>query len=141
MNASMHQGRCSFLELLILAILISEGGLHGYALYKRILSITQMHWKPSIGTIYRLLNDMADEGIVLKSARGRKHSYSITPKGLEYFIRNSRTPLTRKAGVLATVLEAYFRIAEQEPGIVTDDLKERLRALKSVLEKHRELIE
>jgi len=115
--------------------------MHGYALYKRILDITQMHWKPSIGTIYCLLNDIADRDLVLKSVKDRKHNYSITPKGIEYFIKSSRVPLTRKVGVLATVLEAYFRLARQESNIVTEDLKERLRVLRSVLEEYRGLIE
>ena len=141
MMCTLRQRRCSLLELLILAILTSEGNLHGYALYKRIMEITRMQWKPSIGTIYRLLNNMAERGLVSKNVENRKHSYSITAKGLEYFTENSKIPLIRKAGVLATILEAYFMIAEEKADIITDDLKERLRILNNILEKHRDLVE
>ena len=137
----MHGGRCSLLELLILAMLISEGGAHGYALYKRILEVTQMHWNPSIGTIYRLLNDMASRGLVARDVEGRRRRYSVTGRGVEYFASRARTPLTRKAGVLAAMLEAYFKVAEEQPSLVTGDLKERLKALRDVLDRHGKLLE
>ena len=137
----MCRARCSFLELLILGILVNEGELHGYALYKRIVDVTQAYWRPSIGTMYRLLNDMARRGLVSRSLKGRRRSYTVTSRGLEYFIKASKPPLTRKAGVLATVLEAYFKLAEENPGIMDEDLKERLRTLMRVLEEHSNLIE
>ena len=102
--------RQPFLKVLILAILISEGELHGYLLHKRILHHTCMRWKPSIGTIYRVLNEMVEEGLVLRRDEGRRHSYVVTRKGIEYFIRNSEAPLTRMAGVMATLLNAYLKV-------------------------------
>ncbi len=140
MNTPVHQSRCSFLELLILAILINEGDLHGYALYKRILDMTRMHWRPSIGTVYRFLNDMAERKLILKNIEGRRYSYSITPQGLEYFIRNSKTLLTRKIGALTTVIKAYFKIAKGRPNIVTANLREKLRALRDTLDEHKQFI-
>ena len=124
----------------MLAILINEGELHGYALYKRILDITQMQWKPSIGTIYRLLNDMAKRGFVIKNAKDRRHEYRITCKGVEYFIEKSRTPLIRMTGMLATALEAYSRIAANKHNALPEDLKERLRALGEILNVRLEVI-
>ena len=134
------QNRCSFLKLLLLAILINEGELHGYALYKRILNITQMRWKPSIGTIYRLLNEMTEGELILKSVKKRKHGYTITSKGLEYFAKNSKIPITRVTGMLATILEAYFKITKEKPEMIAEDIKGRLKILKEVLEKHSKLI-
>jgi len=137
----VHGGRCSLLELLILAMLIKEGSAHGYALYKQILEVTRMCWNPSIGTIYRLLNDMAGRGLVAKDLGDRRHRYSITSKGVEYFTSRAQTPLTSKAGVLAAMLEAYFKIAEGEPGLIAGPLKERLKTLRGVLHKYRRLLE
>jgi len=137
----MHGGRCPLLELLILAMLIKEGDAHGYALYKRILEATQMLWNPSIGTIYRVLNDMTGRGLVAKDVEGRRHRYSVTSKGVEYFASRAQAPLTRKAGVLAAMLEAYFRVAEEEPGLITGPLKERLRILRGVLDRYGRLLE
>ncbi len=140
MNTPVHRSRCSFLELLILAILINEGDLHGYALYKRILDVTRMHWRPSIGTVYRFLNDMAERKLILKNIEGRRYSYSITSQGLEYFTRNSKTLLTRKIGALTIVIKAYFKIANDRPNIVTVSLREKLRALRDILDKYKQFI-
>jgi len=135
-NEVACQNRCSLLELLILAILIKEGKLHGYALYKHIVDITQTRWKPSIGTIYRFLNDMARRGLVLKNVKDRKYEYEVTHKGIEYFIENMRNPLIRLAGILATSLESYFKVAEKNPNILSEDIKERLRTLKKILDSN-----
>lgn len=138
MESTRCRGKCSLLELLVLAILINEGPMHGYALHKKIQCVTRASWTPSVGTLYRLLNSMAREGLVAKSGEGRRRSYSVTPAGVEYFVRNSATPLTRKAGVLATMLEALLRAAGEDA--FTDDLRERLGALVEVLEKCKGLV-
>jgi len=135
----VRKKRSPFLRILILAILIKDGSTHGYALYKRILYHTRMKWKPSIGTIYRTLNEMVKEGLILKHIENRKRSYTVTPKGLDYFIKNSKAPLTKMAGVLATALEAYLKISSinpDMPSLLTKDLKERLKNLKKVLQKY-----
>ena len=129
----------SFLRVLILAILINEGSLHGYLLYKKILHHTCKKWKPSIGTIYRTLNEMVREGLISKHRGDRRHNYSITPKGIDYFIKTSKTPITRMTGVLTTVLEAYSKIIVEKPSIssiLTRDLREKLKKLSEMLEKH-----
>ena len=135
----MGKRRTPFLRVLILAILIKEGSLHGYSLYKRILYHTRMKWKPSIGTIYRTLNEMVKEEFIMKRAENRRRNYTITSKGIDYFIKNSKAPLTKMAGVLATALEAYLKISSINPdmsGLLSKDLKERLKNLKKVLQKY-----
>lgn len=134
------QSRCSFLELLILAILINEGELHGYAIHKQIIEATQMQWKPSIGTIYRLLNEMAEKGLIARSAAGRRQVYAVTPQGTRYFADNSINPLTRRVGVIATVLKALLSLAKENPEVLTPQLKERLKALKKILKQYSELL-
>jgi len=131
----MRRKKPSFLRVLILAILIKEGKLHGYLLYKRILHHTRMKWKPSIGTIYRTLNKMVEEGLISKHVENRRHSYAVTSKGIEYFIKNSKAPLTRMAGVMATILDAYLRIPVDKGTMLPKDLKERLRNLREILQK------
>ena len=123
------------LRVLILAILIKEGKLHGYLLYKKILQHTRMRWKPSIGTIYHTLNEMVKEGLVSKHAENRKYNYVITSEGIEYFIKNSRTPAIRMAGVLATILEAYLKIPKAN-SVLTKDLRERLMTLKKIFQEY-----
>ncbi len=132
----MGKRKPPFLRVLILAILIKEGKLHGYSLYKRILYHTCMKWKPSIGTVYRILNKMTEEGLVSKHTEGRRHYYAITPDGIKYFLKNSKTPLTRMAGVLTIVLEAYLKASDKGASTLTKDLRGRLGALKEVLQSH-----
>jgi len=132
----VRKRKCSLLKILILAILIKEGETHGYSLYKEMLHYTSMRWKPSIGTIYRTLNDMAKEGLISKHTEGRKHIYTVTKEGIEYFIKNSKTPLIRMSGTLTTILEAYLKILSINPQALTKELKERLRDLETVLYKY-----
>ncbi|MHC1601295.1 MAG: PadR family transcriptional regulator [Candidatus Nezhaarchaeales archaeon] len=127
--------RPPFLRVLTLAILINEKELHGYSIYKKILYHTHMKWKPSIGTIYRILNEMVQEGLVTKRAEKRRYSYAITHEGIEYFIENSRIPMTKMAGVLATMIEAYLKMINDRPDILTRSVGERLRNLREVLKK------
>ena len=127
--------RPPFLRVLTLAILINEERLHGYSIYKRILYHTHMKWKPSIGTIYRTLNEMVQEGLVTKRSEKRRYSYAITRKGVEYFIENSRALMTKMAGVLATMIEAYLKMIADRPDILTKSIGERLRNLRDILQK------
>ncbi len=135
--SSKKKKKSSFLKILSLAILISEGDLHGYALYKKIIYHTQMKWVPSIGTVYRVLNEMAREGLVEKTSIGRKSLYRITDKGIEYYIENSIASVTKITGILATTLDAYLNILDRKPDIITRELRERLRILYNVLLKYK----
>jgi len=57
----------------------------------------------------------------------------VTRKGIEYFIRNSEAPLTRMAGVMATLLNAYLKVREGREVVLPRDLESRLRTLKEVI--------
>jgi len=134
MERTRCRARCSFLELLVLALLINEGEMHGYALRKKIISVTREHWNPSIGTIYRLLNNMSEKGLVDKSARGRRQVYTITQKGVEYFAKISRSIITRRVGVLTELLKAYSTLAAESPNLIGGHMEENIKALKKVLD-------
>jgi len=129
--------KCRFLEVLLLALLVKEE-THGYALYKKILEHTSMEWKPSIGTIYRVLNDMASRKLVVKKIVDRRIVYSITEEGIREFINTSIKPLSRLTGILAILLEAYMEIAREKPCILGEPLIGNLRKLYSVLEKYKD---
>ncbi len=135
--SSKKKKKSSFLKILSLAILISEGDLHGYALYKKIIYHTHMKWVPSIGTVYRVLNEMAREGLIEKKVMGRKSVYKITSKGIEYYIENSIASVTKITGILATTLNAYLNIMVEKPGIINEELRERLEILYNVLLKYK----
>lgn len=111
-----RKGIAPFLRLIVLSILITKGEQHGYAIYKDILSFTKEKWKPSIGTIYRILNTMSKEGLLEKQrlSVGRKKviTYRITSKGLEAFINESRCVLVKMSSTLANFALALEKLGE-----------------------------
>lgn len=75
------------LRNLILRIL-AEGPMHGYEIMRRIQEITRRRWRPAAGTLYPLLNQLKNEGLVeidtIENSRvrgGKRISYRLTPKG------------------------------------------------------------
>lgn len=72
------------LKLLVLNIL-SKHPVHGYGLFKELQKI--YNWKPSCGTLYPVLSEFEDKGLIQSSETvdcGRfKKIYSITDKGKE----------------------------------------------------------
>ncbi len=83
--------RKGLLKILMLGIIISRGEVHGYEIYRELVSSAQAKWRPSVGTIYRLLSEMEEEGLTVKKAiyRGRRRIvvYSPTSKGVNEFLR------------------------------------------------------
>lgn len=77
------------LRNLVLRILL-DGPLHGYEIMKRIEEVTNERWKPAAGTLYPLLEQLVEEGLIevaeieVNNVRGgRRIAYQLTDKGLE----------------------------------------------------------
>ncbi len=66
---------------LYLLNLLAEGPRHGYDLIQALTERTGGTYTPSAGTIYPRLAKLEEEGLVTKSADGRKTVYSITAAG------------------------------------------------------------
>lgn len=128
--------RTQVLRHLILAVLATNPQLHGYGIYKRIVYVTQSVWKPSIGTLYRTLNVMVNEGLIRKNVSGsRRLQYEITNAGLEIFLRETLPHATKSAGILTEFLEAYEEIRKRgDLPKLPDELTERLLRLRTALE-------
>ncbi len=124
------------LRHLVLAVLATESGLHGYGIYKRIVYVTQSVWKPSIGTLYRTLNAMVHEGLIHKGdGEGRRTLYRITGKGLETLVNETFPHATKSAGILTELIEAYRRMhSEGNLATLPEELKDRLLRLFKALE-------
>ncbi len=129
--------RTQALKYLILASLIIEPNIHGYGIYKKILYITQASWKPSIGTIYRVLNELVAEGLAIRDEKpevGRRRiTYRISEKGVQTFLNETKAPLTKLLGTVATILEAYLKLSERVSLEIYPDLKERLIKLREII--------
>ncbi|MEM0347673.1 MAG: PadR family transcriptional regulator [Zestosphaera sp.] len=129
--------RTQVLRHLILAVLATNPQLHGYGIYKRIVYVTQSVWRPSIGTLYRTLNDMVNEGLITKnSSDSRRLRYEITSTGLEIFLKETLPHATKSAGILTEFLEAYKEIRKRgNLSGLPDELVERLLRLRKALEE------
>jgi len=75
------------LRNLILRIL-AEGPMHGYEIMKMIERVTKGRWRPAAGTLYPLLEQLRDEGLIdverIENSGvrgGRKVVYRLTDKG------------------------------------------------------------
>jgi len=79
------------LELLVLTSIIEHGRIHGYGIYKKLISSAPSYWKPSIGALYRVLNSLVVNGLVTREeavVNGRRVVYySVTDKGVDEFFK------------------------------------------------------
>ncbi len=104
----------SLLRIYILGIIIKNEKVHGYSIYKELLerideSIYKKTGTPSIGTIYRILKELVEEGLVTKEERtknGRKIIYyAPTKKGIEEFLSISKMFITKVIMGLSLVID------------------------------------
>ena len=58
--------------------LLTSGPKNGVELMDGVQNITRGWWRPTPGSIYPMLKDMTDQGLVKKRDDGR---YELTPKG------------------------------------------------------------
>ncbi len=123
------------LRSLVLRIL-AEGPRHGYEIIKEIERITRGRWKPAAGTLYPLLEQLRNEGLIeverVDKGRvrgGRKIVYRLTRDGWRAFasmlVEKARTKFEfvdfylvggaralREAGYREEALEVCRRIRE-----------------------------
>lgn len=110
---------------LYLLSLLAEAPRHGYDLMQALAERTGGTYTPSAGTGYPRLAKLEEEGLVTKSAEGRKTVYAITPAG--------RAELDGRAdeldGIEAGLSDSVRMIAEEVRGSV----REAMRSLRAEL--------
>ncbi len=78
------------MKILLLSIIIRHEKIHGYKIYKELLDIGMDEWNPSIGTLYRLLNELTGKGYIVAeegyAGKRRIVYYMPTKKGIEEFL-------------------------------------------------------
>ncbi len=132
----MVKGRAKgMLKALMLGIAIQEGRVHGYMVYKRLVGFGGGRWRPSIGTIYRMLNEMVEEGLLERrvEARGRRSVayYTPTERGVSEFLERSRTFLERVQTGLSLLTATLKRLRSM--GVVDVEVEERVKKLHRLL--------
>ncbi len=117
----------SLLRIYILGIIIKNEKIHGYSIYKELLkrideSIYKKTGTPSIGTIYRILKELVEEGLVTKEEKiknGRKIIYyEPTKKGIEEFLSISKMFITKVIMGLSLVIDVIRTLDKKGYDIV-----------------------
>jgi DNA-binding PadR family transcriptional regulator len=81
-----HRGRGSRRGNVRAAVLslLAEGPRHGYAIMSEIAERSKGFWRPSPGSVYPVLQQLQDEGLVsVEEAEGRR-VFALTAAGREY---------------------------------------------------------
>ena len=104
---------------LYLLSLLDESPKHGYELIQALGDRFGGTYVPSAGTIYPRLGKLEEEGLVTKTAEGRKTVYSITDAG--------RAELSARAdelgGIEDEVTDSVRRLANEVRSSVNDAMK------------------
>jgi len=101
--------------------------------------MTRGWWRPTAGSIYPLLRDMADEGILAKNEKDGK--YSLTPTARTQmnasFGPRFRQPQT--TGDMVNEMHGFVSYMEDVKGTERDDLEQHLGKLRSLARRLAEL--
>jgi len=104
------------LKMVVLSTVLKKGRAHGYEIYKTLENLAPSTWRPSQGTLYRVLNEMVEEGLLSKEVvenRRRIAYYTATEKGIEFFLESVREFLAKLSAVLPLTLEAFTKVVEE----------------------------
>ncbi len=136
----MRKAYRSALRIHVLGIIISNKNIHGYGIYKKILDNTRLikrFGKPSIGTIYRVLNNLVEEGLVTRKEKkvgGRTlYYYAPTKKGMEEFARICEAFLDKTASGTKMILSSLPALYES--GINVKGIIERLEEIEKIIKE------
>jgi DNA-binding PadR family transcriptional regulator len=120
---------------MVLAVL-AEGGGHGYDVIGRLEDKAGGSWRPSPGSVYPLLQLLADEGLVRSAERDGRRVYELTPAGrAESKRRLAETgePPWQRAQPAANVTRDEIRMViaamETLSRVGSDELRNRALAL------------
>ena len=126
------------LKALMLGIVIQEGRVHGYRVYKRLMGFGAGRWRPSIGTIYRTLCEMVEEGLLEREeeARGGRvvAYYTPTERGIGEFLERSRVFLERMELGLSLLTATLKRL--RSLGVADRVVEERMKNLYDLLQEY-----
>ncbi|MEM2389266.1 MAG: PadR family transcriptional regulator [Ignisphaera sp.] len=125
----VRRTRYSWLKNLVLSILSNGDPMHGYMIYKRIEDAVGVRWKPSIGTFYRLLARLRDDGLINCFKQNRRTVCRITDRGIEHIVNEVLTHLPKFIGVLNEILSAYLYIVRMRSTGVDPYIRERIEKL------------
>ncbi len=110
--------KVAWVKAALLAYGIVRGEFYGYEAYKMFMEAGGQRWRPSIGTIYKTLAEMVEEGLlsrrsVRRTPRRTVHLYSVTDKGIEAYLEKALDYADKTAFWLALVVGSLARLEER----------------------------
>ena len=140
----VSERRVGALKVLALALTLIHDGIHGYELCRKISELSGGKWVPSMGTIYRILNELAKEGYLIRNEEGRGErqlvTYRITDKGIEFLAKNIPNILRKNYLGMKIILGAYIKMMRRNSDKVIME-NEVINYLKEIEELIHELEE
>ena len=126
------------LKAFMLGIIIQKGRVHGYEIYKNLIDLGKNKWRPSIGTIYRMLNEMVKEGLIEKQEiiEGKRTViyYRPTQQGIIEFVVRSKLFL-EKVYLGLSLLTATLQELKKA-GMLDEELEQKVRKILELLKKY-----
>lgn len=104
---------------LYLLRLLAERPMHGYEIIQALAEQSGGTYQPSAGTIYPRLGKLEEEGLVTKTADGRKTVYAITDAGRAEL--EAREPEVE--GIESEFTDSVRRLADEVRASVTDAMR------------------
>ena len=68
----------------VLALLSEKGAQHGYAIMNELAERSGGLWRPSPGSVYPVLSQLQDEGLVVVEESEGRRNFSLTEAGRTY---------------------------------------------------------
>ncbi len=139
-----REGQCGSLRFLILSHALTHGGrTYGYGILKEIVELSDGEWRPSVGTIYKVISELVSEGLLRECGseirRGRQiQYYEITDEGIKELIRYSYVILRRISTGMKFLLRLYRELIRTGKDKrlalkVREELREILREFKELV--------
>ncbi|MFX1481169.1 MAG: PadR family transcriptional regulator [Promethearchaeota archaeon] len=113
-----RKGELTGLDILVLKIIKNNSGITGYDIIQKITSKPRGLWRGTAGSIYPVLNKLAERDLVLieeiDDTRRLKKGYTITEKGintLKNVLRNNIYPS------MNSFMDSIFTLIGDVPGV------------------------
>lgn len=115
----------------MLVFLLSKSPKNGVELMDGVESITRGWWRPTPGSIYPLLKEMSDQGVVKKREDGR---YELTEKGRGQLggSSGSRPTWPRDAGDMIGQMNSFVSYMEDLKGSGSPEVDSHAGALREL---------
>ena len=119
------------LRLLVLG-LIAEAPRHGYDIIRDLHDRFQGAYRPSPGSIYPILQTLAEAGLVTSEMHGRQRLFAVSDEGRAYLAeQRRRTGGDQRQLAEASGLDRQIGDRRGDPGAARDIVREAAHAARS----------